>query len=111
MRILGVENNNVDQLAIGKSLNLRVTAQLGPFAPDEVALQVRFGALDVTSQIYDAQLVRVVRGQPGGQSGVYIFEGSLASDRAGSFGFSVRLVPVIHGVPRPSIPGLITWWE
>jgi glycogen phosphorylase len=111
IRIVHVETNNVDHMAIGKSLPVKVMVQLGVFSPDEVAVEVRYGNLDITNQIHSAQIYRLVRGQPTSQNGVYAFEGEVASDRAGSYGFSVRVVPIIKGASRPSIPGLITWWE
>ncbi len=111
VRIILVETQNVDHLPIGQSLPIKVTAQLGSFSPDEVAIEVRYGALDIVNQIHGAQLHRLVRGQPTSQSGVYIFEGELHSDHAGNFGFSVRAVPVINNAPRRTVPTLITWWE
>ena len=106
-----VVSGNGDHLPIGKSLPVKVTTQLGPFSADEIAVQVRYGELDVTGQIHGAKVNRLLRGQPSSQSGVYEFEGELETACAGNFGFSVRLVPVIHGTPEVDIPGLITWWE
>ncbi|HQH26743.1 MAG TPA: alpha-glucan family phosphorylase, partial [Oligoflexia bacterium] len=111
LRILSVETQKAEQIPIGKSLPLKVVVHLGPFTPEEVAVQVRYGTLDVTNQIHGAHLYRMLRGQPGAEPGVYVFEGELASERAGTFGFSVRLIPVLHSAPHPAIPGLITWWE
>lgn len=111
LSIIHVETSNGDHLAIGRSLPVRVTAQLGPFSPDEVAVEIRHGSLDVTGQIHGSKINRLLRGQPSSKSGVYVFEGELANDHAGNFGFSVRLVPVIHGSPDATVPGLITWWE
>ena len=110
LRILHVESGNLN-LAIGDSLPVRVTVNLGPFALDEVAVEVRYGALDVTSQIHNSRIVRLMRAQPSVQPGIHVFEGVLDTDQAGTFGFSVRLVPVLTGQATPTIPNLITWWE
>lgn len=111
IKILNVETNNLDHLALGKTLPVKVTAQLGQFLPEELAVEVRFGLLDVTSQMHSSKIVRLVKGQPSSQAGVYVFEGTLEAIHAGTFGLSVRIVPVIEGKPCATVPSLITWWE
>ncbi|MFN8389528.1 MAG: alpha-glucan family phosphorylase [Bdellovibrionota bacterium] len=111
VRILSVENHGTDQLELGKNLPIRVTAQLGRFSPQEVAAEVRLGSLDATHHLHQCSIIRLTETQFLRDPGVHVFEGSLHVRRAGSYGFSVRLIPVIAGVPQSHIPGLISWWN
>jgi starch phosphorylase len=110
VKILAVETYGHDQLELGKNLPVRVTAQLGRFTPAEIAAEVRMGSLDVTHHLHQCSIIRLTEVQEQ-QEGVYVFEGSVHVRRAGNYGFSVRLLPIIGGVPQSHIPGLITWWQ
>lgn len=111
VRIHDVKTNGVDHLALGRSLPIKVTAELGPFSPEEVACEVYFGALDATQHIHGSDVVRLDKVQPSGENGFVDFCGDIETERAGSYGFSVRIVPVIDGKTVSTVPRLIAWWQ
>ncbi len=108
--VVGVHAEKGDQIAIGQSLPIRVVAALGPFLPEEIAVEVRFGFLDVTNKLHDPQTIRLTDVHSLPESGRFEFSGKLEMNRAGSFGFCIRLVPVVNGKPEATLPGLIAWW-
>jgi len=111
VRIVNVETEGKDQLALGQSLPIKVVAQLGRFSPQEIAAEVRFGNLDATQHLHRASIIRLTDVQTMNQPGLHLYEGRVNTRRAGSYGFSVRLVPIIGGVPQAQVPGLVSWWN
>ena len=111
LKVLKVETEGMGHLAIRKNLPVTVTAQLGPFTPEDVAVEVYYGNLDSTYNIHQSSVTRLQKAQPESEAGVYSFTGAIKAERAGSYGFSVRIVPVVDGKPTAAIPGLITWWQ
>lgn len=116
LRILSVETDGKEQRVIGKSLPVSVIAYLGQLTPDEVAVEVRLGSLDVTNTLHGSQIIRLTKidrldGYGSYAQGVYRYEGTVRTEKAGSYGFSTRLTPILNGVPDALQPGLLTWWQ
>ena len=109
--ITDVDGSKSEQLALGADVPIAVTAQLGPFSPEEVAVEVRYGSLDVTQELLDSSVRRLSTWVNLSQPGQYQFKGTLPAQEAGTFGFSIRIVPVIDNAVERDVPGLITWWD
>ncbi len=110
VKVTNVRSEGLQCIALGKQVSISVTAHLGPYNPSQVGVQVYYGTLDATNNIHDSAVVRLTEVRPLLEPGMFEFSGHLNADQAGSYGFSVRLVPVIEGEAVATIPALITWW-
>ncbi|MDF3289322.1 alpha-glucan family phosphorylase [Streptomyces silvisoli] len=78
---------------LGSALALRVRVALGDLDPTDVDVQVVSGRVDDSDRIADASVVSL---KPAGRpdlEGRWLFEGPLALDRSGPFGYTVRVLP------------------
>ncbi|WP_371098135.1 alpha-glucan family phosphorylase [Streptomyces sanglieri] len=78
---------------LGSALMLRVRAALGVLEPDDVEVQAVAGRVDAADGISDAQVFPLK--PAGGQDleGRWLYEGPLALDRTGPYGYTVRVLP------------------
>ncbi len=78
---------------LGATLALRVRIALGGLDPDDVEVQVVAGRVDAGDAIADAQVFPLK--PAGGQDleGRWLYEGPLALDRTGPYGYTVRVLP------------------
>lgn len=78
---------------LGATLSLRVRVRLGELTPDDVEVQVLAGRVDPEDHIADVSPVPLKStGGPDGE-GRLVYEGPLALDRTGPFGYTVRILP------------------
>ncbi|MFH9292696.1 alpha-glucan family phosphorylase [Streptomyces sp. NPDC017520] len=78
---------------LGASLALRVRIALGGLEPDDVEVQVVAGRVDSGDAIADAQTFPL---KPAGGQDLedrWLYEGPLALDRTGPYGYTVRVLP------------------
>lgn len=78
---------------LGSTLALRVRISLGALAPDDVEVQAVAGRVDSSDAISEAQVFPLK--PAGGQDleGHWLYEGPLALDRTGPYGYTVRVLP------------------
>ncbi|MGW2473689.1 alpha-glucan family phosphorylase [Streptomyces sp. NPDC001665] len=78
---------------LGSTLALRVRVSLGALAPDDVEVQAVAGRVDSSDAITEAQVFPLK--PAGGQDleGHWLYEGPLALDRTGPYGYTVRVLP------------------
>ncbi|MEE1768570.1 alpha-glucan family phosphorylase [Streptomyces sp. JV185] len=78
---------------LGATLLLRVRVALGVLEPGDVEVQAVAGRVDAADGISDAQLFPLK--PAGGQDleGRWLYEGPLALDRTGPYGYTVRVLP------------------
>ncbi|NED12326.1 glycosyltransferase family 1 protein [Streptomyces sp. SID9124] len=78
---------------LGSTLALRVRISLGALAPDDVEVQAVAGRVDASDAIFEAQVFPLK--PAGGQDleGHWLYEGPLALDRTGPYGYTVRVLP------------------
>ncbi|GGV60738.1 alpha-1,4 glucan phosphorylase [Streptomyces longisporoflavus] len=78
---------------LGATLSLRVRVHLGELSPDDVEVQSIAGRVDPEDVIADARpLPLKAVGGPDAE-GRRLYEGPLALDRTGPFGYTVRILP------------------
>ncbi len=78
---------------LGATLSLRVRIALGGLEPDDVEVQVVAGRVDSADAIADAQVFPL---KPAGGHDLedrWLYEGPLALDRTGPYGYTVRVLP------------------
>lgn len=107
VHVAHVESGGVDATPqVGEQLHVRAFVELGDLAPGDVAVELVHGrarAGDTLSDVVHAPLEFEGRelGQPA------VFAGSVAFDRAGSFGYTVRVVPDNPALASPAELGLV----
>lgn len=108
IRIMYVEAPTHETLRVGAEFPVMVRVHLGPFRPDDVDVQLYYGALDAVGGIVDAHVLPL---QPNGATadGDVLFTGSVPCSASGQFGFSVRVLPKNPFLPHSYEPGLVTW--
>ncbi|MBW1601531.1 alpha-glucan family phosphorylase [Streptomyces sp. JJ66] len=95
-----------DPLELGGCLRLRVRVALGGLEPGEVEVQAVTGRVDRSDTITDPQTVVL---KPSGRpdlAGCWLYEGELALDRTGPFGYTVRVLPTHPLLADPAELGL-----
>ncbi|MFK4069396.1 alpha-glucan family phosphorylase [Streptomyces sp. NPDC029674] len=78
---------------LGATFSLRVRVYLGELTPDDVEVQVLAGRVDPEDHIADASSVPLKPTSGPDAQGRRVYEGPLALDRTGPFGYTVRILP------------------
>jgi len=110
VRVSHVEAGGVDDAPeLGQELELRAVVDLGQLGPDDVTVQVAFGAVDEHDDIRDPELreLRPVERMEERSTGVWRYEGTIPLDRRGAFGYTVRVLPNHAGLASPAELALI----
>ncbi|UGY93708.1 alpha-glucan family phosphorylase [Streptomyces gobiensis] len=86
-------DSGIGSAELGGSLALRVQVALGELAPREVEVQAVAGRVDASDSITDPVHVPLKPTSGPDPAGRWLFEGPLALDRTGPFGYTVRVLP------------------
>ncbi|MFJ8941054.1 alpha-glucan family phosphorylase [Streptomyces sp. NPDC102365] len=78
---------------LGSTLSLRVLVGLGDLAPDDVEVQAVSGRVDPEDRITDGTTFPLKPAGGPDAEGRWLYEGPLALDRTGPFGYTVRILP------------------
>jgi starch phosphorylase len=110
VKVESVEEGRSGAHRVGEGFTLLATVRLGDVSPKDVAVEAYHGPLDATREVRRGQAVALtLEASLGG--GRHRYAGTIACDRSGMQGYSVRV--------RPSHPeacdllgtGLMTWWQ
>ncbi|GAB2800562.1 glycosyltransferase family 1 protein [Streptomyces daliensis] len=98
-----------DAMELGTALALRVRVALGGLEPGDVEVQAVAGRVDESDRITGADAVRVPLKPTSGPDleGRWLYEGPLALDRTGPFGYTVRILPAHRLLASPAELGLV----
>ncbi|WP_406113575.1 alpha-glucan family phosphorylase [Streptomyces sp. NBC_01014] len=78
---------------LGSTLELRVQVALGALRPDDVEVQAVSGRVDAQDRIAQARTVALKPAGGPDLEGHWLYEGPLALDRTGPYGYTVRILP------------------
>jgi starch phosphorylase len=93
VRVEHVESSGVSETPeIGADLSVRAFVSLGELSTDDVAVQLVHGSLDSDDQLKDTVVDTLTLAETY-EGGRYRFDGTVALDRSGAFGYTVRVVP------------------
>ncbi|MEW1832763.1 glycosyltransferase family 1 protein [Streptomyces sp. NPDC088196] len=92
---------------LGTTLNLRVRVGLAGLAPDDVEVQVVSGRVDPEDRIGDAVTVPLKPAGGPDPEGHWLYEGPLALDRTGPYGYTVRILPAHRLLASSAELGLV----
>ncbi|WOX12676.1 glycosyltransferase family 1 protein [Streptomyces sp. N50] len=92
---------------LGTTLNLRVRVGLAGLAPDDVEVQAVSGRVDPEDRIGDATTVPLKPAGGPDAEGHWLYEGPLALDRTGPYGYTVRILPAHRLLASSAELGLV----
>ena len=117
MRVDHVEAGGVgDAPALGDTLQLRVFVSLGGLTPADVSVQVLHGQVDGEDRLVGPSVTELAATEQY-EGGRWRYDATLALARAGSFGYTVRVLPSephlaspaeMNLVALPQTPGAMT---
>ncbi|MGW0907932.1 alpha-glucan family phosphorylase [Streptomyces sp. NPDC002853] len=93
---------------LGATLSLRVRVHLGDLTPDDVEVQTIAGRVDPEDVIAEASPVPLKPVGGPDAEGRRLYEGPLALDRTGPFGYTVRILPSHRLLASGAELGLVT---
>jgi starch phosphorylase len=96
-----------DSPEIGGGMDLRVFASLGGLAPEDVDVQVVHGRVKGEDRLVDTAVSSLVLGETY-EGGRHRFDGHVELTRAGSFGYTVRILPHHQALASSAELGLVT---
>lgn len=93
VRVEHVESHGVDEAAeVGAELNVQAHVALGGLTPDDVEVQLVYGRADADDQLRAVHSAALAP-REAFSGGRCAFTGTVRLDRAGPFGYTVRVVP------------------
>ncbi len=107
VRVEHVESAGVSETPeVGSQLSVRAFVSLGELSPDDVEVQLMHGRLASDDRLLDAvgKDLSLAETYDGGR---YRFDGSVALDHSGAFGYTVRVVPRNAGLAAVAELGLV----
>src|SRR3954468_3699887 len=107
VRVVHVEAGGVgDAPQVGARLEVRALVDLGGLTPADVTVQAAYGRVDESDQLRTPTSVTLAS-SGAGDDGLQRFEGEVPLDRAGSFGYTVRVLPHSDKLPGDTDLGLM----
>jgi glycogen phosphorylase len=88
---------------LGATRTVTAIVALGRLTQDDIAVQLLHGPVGPNDELLEPTVAQMAFVDLAGDSGAYRFEGTFPCDRAGRYGFTVRVVP--------SHPDLVTYAE
>jgi starch phosphorylase len=107
VHVTHVESGGVDAVPqVGDELHLRATIDTGGLAADDLGVEVVYGRAREGDRLDDVQHLQLelVDAEPGAPA---VFAGTVPLARAGSFGYTVRVVPRHPLLASPAELGLV----
>ncbi|MDT7572245.1 MAG: glycogen phosphorylase [Actinomycetota bacterium] len=108
VRVVHVEAGGVgDAPQVGARLEVRALVDLGGLTPGDVTVQAAYGRVDESDQLRAPTTVVLTPGEQG-EDGLIRYWGDVPLERAGSFGYTVRVLPHSERLPSDADLGLMT---
>ncbi len=102
-------DSDASVVELGMKRTVEAMVSLGVLTPDDVAVQALHGPVGPNDELTAPQIVTLAlvgRDQP---SGHYRFASSFSCERAGRYGYTVRVVPAHPDLDAPAEMGLVAW--
>ena len=108
VRVVHVEaTGGGDTPSVGTALEVRALVDLGGLSPSDVTVQAAYGRVDEADELRAPSYLRLTDAGTG-EDGVHRYEGVVPLERAGSFGYSVRVLPHAEALPSDADLALLT---
>jgi glycogen phosphorylase len=108
---VAVTATGYEDLPTDQGASYVVTAQvtLGDLEPDDVEVQLLYGEIDLDDDLRQPITLAMSEAGEGDHPGWRRYRHEVEFDRAGNFGFTVRVVPSHPDVPNPAVFGRVAW--
>ncbi|MFJ9426034.1 alpha-glucan family phosphorylase [Streptomyces sp. NPDC101249] len=109
VRVDHVETTTATPTAeLGSTLGLRVRVALAGLAPEDVEVQAVSGRVDPEDRLTEVSATPLKPVGNPDREGRWLYEGPLALDRTGPYGYTVRILPSHRLLASPTEMGLVT---
>lgn len=108
IKIVEATSDNHDGLKVGESLTVRARIELGRLKPDDVSVDLYYGTINASGEIENPKLI-LMKPADGAKGSVYEFIGTIALEKSGRLGHTIRILPRHTDLDNPFKPGLIHW--
>jgi starch phosphorylase len=100
-----------EEVKVGEPLEVTTEVFLGDLKPEDVEVQLYFGALNSRGEIGsgEALTMKATAEQNGTADSLYRFAARLTYHTSGERGLSVRVLPKHQQLPTQFLPGIIRW--
>ena len=92
---------------LGRERTVSAEVELGSLAPEDVAVQLLHGPVGSADELASPRVVAMARTD--GSGGRHRYTGSFVCERAGRYGFAVRVVPAHPDLTSIAELGRVTW--
>ncbi len=108
--VSSIQYEQEKEITVGSKITVRAEINLGKLNPDDVQVELYFGALDMNDEIVEGVALPMTC-TDGAGGGKCMFEGQMLCLRSGQFGFTVRVLPHHDNMARKFYPDMsITWY-
>ncbi|MEW6154427.1 MAG: alpha-glucan family phosphorylase [Actinomycetota bacterium] len=94
---------------LGRERTVTASLELGPLSPFDVTVELVHGPVGLNDELAPAGVVTMVAGSNGIGEGTSTYTGTFVCERAGRYGFTVRVVPSHPDLANPAEVGRVTW--
>ena len=95
---------------LGRDRSVSAEVALGTLGPDDVDVQLLHGPVGPTDELTDTSIATMtLRSPAAAKDGAYRYEGSFTCERAGRYGFTVRVVPAHPDLKTFAELGRVAW--
>jgi starch phosphorylase len=101
--------NGAEAWEVGDRFLTTARVQLGELTPEDVAVELFLGTVDVDGELTDARAVPMRQLSPGGEGGLRFESEPVECDASGLNGYTVRVRPAYPDLPANWQPPLLTW--
>jgi len=108
VRIVSIESDARDELAVNTDASISAHVDLGALQPGDVSVQVFHGSVGPQGDITDYEIVNMTPTDQD-ESGCYIFVAAIHSVRSGLHGYALRILPYHADLSCPHLPGFVIW--
>ncbi|MBN2158716.1 MAG: alpha-glucan family phosphorylase [Spirochaetes bacterium] len=109
VQVRHVDISEDKEIKVNTQVTVRAEVHLGGMSPENVQVELYFGALDRNGEIVEG-VALPMRESGRKEAGTYMFQGQMLCLQSGRFGFTVRVIPRHPLMARKFDPDLkITW--
>ena len=103
-----VANKDRESISVGESLQISARVHLGGVDPRHVRVEAYHGEVD-NGDLHNPTATVLNQSSEADGNGDYIYQGNVPATESGTYGFSVRVVPIHPGLMQAHELRLITW--
>lgn len=96
------------EVSVGSKVSVKTVVELGEVLPDDVQVELYFGALNPHGEISEGASLPMSLAESH-ENGAHTYEGQMLCLKSGQFGFTVRVIPMNENFSRKFQPGQIKW--